>query len=232
MIIDKVNKTRYSHFMSSIFKREVLETLKQELGVTMDQIIHDTKPKKEFKNWKVKISRLINKKDKDPSNFGYLELSALLAEYFNKNPNLKEKLSLTHFIGKDEYIPCLGNLSHDGSVIEYNKHNRWKLKVDGRFKDHICLFLHGGVYNGWARIFTKLDNSIYHVNDNFGLIKEKKTKRYYAGYIQPKHNLTYDVKDFEVISYQTRTLHHNLEATQAASFVCSYKPKFKNWIKY
>ena len=37
--------------MTSLFQKDKLEELKAKYGVTMDQIIHETKPKKEFKNW-------------------------------------------------------------------------------------------------------------------------------------------------------------------------------------
>ena len=62
------------------FNKKLLDELKRKHNVTMDQIIKQIKPKKEFSNWKVKISRLINKKDTDPSHFGFLKLSfAILA---------------------------------------------------------------------------------------------------------------------------------------------------------
>ena len=69
--------------MTSLFQRDKLEELKAKYNVTMDQIIHETKPKKEFKNWKVKISKVVNRKEADPTNFGLLELSTFLANYFN-----------------------------------------------------------------------------------------------------------------------------------------------------
>lgn len=231
MTIDNLHKNTYSYYMRSVFKKGELDSLKSELGVTMDQIILATKPKKEFKNWKVKISRLINKKSTDPSNFGYLELSALLAEYFNKNPNLKQKISLTHFIGQDEYIPVLGTMSDDGTVVEYAKNNKWKLKVSGKYKDCVCVFLSGGVYNGWVRIFQKLTNNLYLVNNNFGMIKEKKTKRLYTGYIQPKHGLSCTINDFSILTNKITPLHHNLEAVQAAKFLITYKAHPSDFIK-
>ena len=52
-------------------------------------------------NMKVKVSRLINKTADATTNFGLLELSNDLSEYFNGlRTNGDEILSMTHFLGK------------------------------------------------------------------------------------------------------------------------------------
>ena len=76
----------FNNSTNDMFQKDKLENLLKIHNVSRDQVLRDTlgKNPKDFSNWKVKWSRLINKKEEDPGNFGLLELSELLSKYFNK----------------------------------------------------------------------------------------------------------------------------------------------------
>ena len=96
--------------MDNLFQKDKLDEQLILHKVSRDQLLRETLGKKikEFNNWKVKWSRLINKKSTDPHNFGLLELSELLAEYFNKKRhNGMPILSSTHFITRTSIIDVI-----------------------------------------------------------------------------------------------------------------------------
>ena len=116
--------------MDNLFQKDKLEEQLILHKVSRDQLLRETLGKKikEFNNWKVKWSRLINKKSTDPHNFGLLELSELLAEYFNKKRhNGMPILSSTHFITRTSIIDVIGAFMQNGQVRISNKKNYWKL---------------------------------------------------------------------------------------------------------
>jgi len=212
------------------FNKELLEYCKHKYGVTMDQIIKEIKPKNEFANWKVKISRLINKKESDPSNFGLLELSENLADYFNLiSSEHDQKFTASQFIEKDCIINVVGECVETGEIIEWKK-NKWKLKVPKNLCNLQGYYIRQGVSQGKVRIAKKLDvdgSAEY----NFSIVKQKKTNKLFYGYLKPLSNGKFNICDYSVISSEIKILHQNLEIVNKTKIISMISPKESDWIK-
>tara|TARA_R100001082_G_scaffold3310_2_gene2713 strand:- start:15 stop:704 length:690 start_codon:yes stop_codon:yes gene_type:complete len=220
--------------MPNYFNREELDDLKAIHKITMDQIILDTKPKKEFRNWKTKISRLINKKGNDPSNFGYLELSEMLSDYFNKRNVVKEKLSATHFIGKQAAICSCGELDPDGVVRIFEPNKTWRLRVDAKYSALNAVYIRHGAFAGFVRLFKRKDNFIDpNAEHRFSVVKQKKTNEIFWGFLKPLATpRRYSVTDHSIVSGQkVKDIATNIEIAASAPFLHSFKPNNADWIE-
>lgn len=225
-----------THFtdMPNYFNREELDRLKVLHGTTMDKIILDTYPKKEFRNWKTKISRLINKKGNDPSNYGFLELSEMLANAFNKRSVLKEKLSPTHFIGKKSLIPCCGELEPDGTVRIFEDENVWKVKVDAKYDKLSAVYIRSGAFAGFIRLFKRHDKFIEpNAEHRFSLVRQKKTNIIYWGFLKPLATpRRYSVTDHSIVTgTKVADIATNIEIIASAPFIHHFKPANTDWVE-
>ena len=221
--------------MTSLFQKDKLEELKAKYGVTMDQIIHETKPKKEFKNWKVKISKAVNRKEDDPSNFGLLELSTFLANYFNikATENGDPPLPSTYFLGKISTIECIGEFQDNGQIRRWNKNEKCKLKVDSKWVGHKAIYIRNGVLNGGARIYKDCNAISSAANYAFSIAKQKKTNNLYYGYLKPLSNGKYAFEDFSLVSgKKVSDIVTNLDINCSAKIVANIMPKDSDWIDW
>ena len=209
------------------FNKKLLDELKQKHNVTMDQIIKKIKPKKEFSNWKVKISRLINKKDTDPSNFGFLELSENLADYFNLISDDPEKLSPTAFIDKDYWVNCLGECVDTGEVISWKQ--KWKVRVPKNLSHLDAYYVRQGTTRGKLRLANKLSIKDFKADYNFSIVKQKKTNKLFFGYLKPLSNGKVNICDFSVISDKLEILYPNFEYHSKAPIIHTFHPRDKDW---
>ena len=220
--------------MTSLFQKDKLEELKAKYGVTMDQIIHETKPKKEFKNWKVKISKAVNRKEDDPSNFGLLELSTFLANYFNikATESGDPPLPSTYFLGKISTIECIGEFQDNGQIRLWNKNEKCKLKVDSKWLGHKAIYIRNGVLNGAVRIYKQCNNISSSANYSFAIAKQKKTNNLYYGYLKPQSNGKYNFEDFSLVSgKKVNDIVTNLDIVCSAKIVANILPKDADWVK-
>ena len=220
--------------MPNYFNREELDRLKSLHNTTMDEIITDTYPKKEFRNWKTKISRLINKKGDDPSNFGYLELSEMLVNAFNKRSVLKEKLSPTHFIGKKSLITCCGELEPDGTVRIFQDDNLWKIKVDAKYNTMSAVYIRHGAFAGFVRLFKRHDKFIEpNAEHRFSLVRQKKTNIVYWGFLkQLSTPRRYSIIDHSIVSgSKVADIATNIEIIASSPFVHHFKPDNSDWVE-
>ena len=209
------------------FNRKLLEQLKQKHNVTMDQIIKQVKPKKEFANWKVKISRLINKKDTDPSNFGFLELSENLADFFNLISDDPEKLSPTAFIDKIFYIDVVGECVDTGEIILWKQ--KWKVQVP-KYLSHLqAYYVRQGAERGKMRLTQKLSLTDFKEDYSFSIIKQKKTNKLFYGYLKPLSNGKVNICDFSAIKDKTEVLYPNMEYHSKAPIIHTFQPREKDW---
>ena len=221
--------------MTSLFQKDKLEELKAKYGVTMDQIIHETKPKKEFKNWKVKISKAVNRKEDDPSNFGLLELSTFLANYFNikATENGDPPLPSTYFLGKISTIECIGEFQDNGQIRRWNKNEKCKLKVDAQWAGHKAIYVRTGVLNGAARIYKDCNGISSAANYSFSIARQKKTNNLYYGYLKPLSNGKYAFEDFSLVSgKKVSDIVTNLDIHCSAKIVANIMPKDTDWIDF
>jgi hypothetical protein len=220
--------------MPNYFNKEELDRLKILHGTTMDKIILETYPKKEFRNWKTKISRLINKKGNDPSNYGFLELSEMLANSFNKRSILKEKLSPTHFIGKKTLIPCCGELEPDGTVRIFEDENIWKVKVDAKYDKLSAVYIRSGAFGGGIRLFKRHDKFIEPgAEHKFSLVRQKKTNIIYWGFLKPLTTpRRYSVIDCSMVTgAKVSDIATNIEIVAATPFIHAFKPDNTDWVQ-
>tara|TARA_R100000353_G_scaffold133348_2_gene94553 strand:- start:1971 stop:2645 length:675 start_codon:yes stop_codon:yes gene_type:complete len=209
------------------FNKKLLDQLKQKHNVTMDQIIKQIKPKKEFSNWKVKISRLINKKDTDPSHFGFLELSENLADFFNFISADPEKLSPTAFIDKDYWINCVGECVDTGEIILYK--TKWKVKVP-KYLSHLeAYYVRQGARRGKIRLAPKLSLTNFKADYSFSIIKQKRTNKLFYGYLKPLSNGKVNICDFSAIKDKLEVLYPNMEYHSKAPIIHTFQPREQDW---
>ena len=217
-----------------MFQKEKLEELLKIHNVSRDQVLRDTlgKNAKLFANWKVKWSRLINKKEKDPHNFGLLEFSTLLAKYFNARGKIDEPVvSNTYFITQDTVITGIGELQLNGQVRIWSKKEQRKLKVEEKWRGLSFIMLKLGASRGSLRYFRPLkiieNESLY----SMSIIREKKTKKLFVGYLIPLSNGNYDVVDKSPITDQTiSVITKDIQVDAAAKFVAASYPTNNQWV--
>ena len=219
-------QTSYLKKMPS-FNRKLLEELKQKHNVTMDQIIKQIKPKKEFSNWKVKISRLINKKETDPSNFGFLELSENLADYFNLASDDPEKLSPTAFIDKDYWVNCIGECVDTGEILNWK--NKWKVRVPKNMAHLEAYFVRQGARSGKVRLAPKLSLTDSKSFYSFSIIKQKKTNKLFFGYLKPLSNGKVNICDFSAIRDKIEVIYPNFEYHSKSPILHTFEPRESDW---
>ena len=220
--------------INRMFQKEKLEYLKQKYKVTMDEIIQETKPKKEFKNWKVKISKAINRKDSDPTNFGQLELSTFLANYFNikATENGDETIPHTYFLGKQVTVECCGELEDDGTVRYYDKYEMKRLKIDSRWKGFKALYIRSGIFGGGVRLFKPIKLISAQANNRLSIVKQKTTGNIYWGYLKPLSRAKYTIQDFSFITgKKLNDIASNIEITWSTPFIFNLFPKDSDWQK-
>lgn len=220
--------------VEQMFQKEKLEELLRIHKVSRDQLLRDTLGKnvKDFNNWKVKWSRLVNKKDKDPSNFGLLEFSTLLAKYFNARGKVDEPIiSSTYFITQDTVINGLGELQLNGQVRVWSKKEQRQLRVVEKWRGYNFILLKLGSTRGSVRYFKPLkiieSESLYAMS----IIKEKKTKKLFVGFLIPLSNGNYDVVDKSTITDQTiSAMAQNIQVDAAAKLLALSYPDNKQWV--
>tara|TARA_R100000742_G_C4275202_1_gene95533 strand:+ start:265 stop:987 length:723 start_codon:yes stop_codon:yes gene_type:complete len=178
------------------FRKEGLEFLKNKYKKTTQDFIKETFPKKEWANWEVKISRLINKPKDSKENFTELKLAELLAEYFNKfRKNGDYYISENYFLGSCAYIDVVGASYGNAQVGLYPKKQIKKCAVPIRYNGYHGITSKNSLSNGMIRLF-KPRNQVYSGADNrFGICQDKKSKIIWVGCIEPRSNGRYDVLD-------------------------------------
>jgi hypothetical protein len=188
---------------NKMFQKDKLDRLLKIHNVSRDQILRDTlgKNPKDFSNWKVKWSRLINKKEDDPGNFGLLELSELLTRYFNsRGLTTQPILANSYFITKDTIINGLGELLQNGQVRPYTKKDGNKLSVIEKWKNYQYIYMRLGSSSGVVRYFrplTQIENDAIY---GLSISREKKTKKLFVGFLKPLSNGSFDIVDKSIIS--------------------------------
>jgi hypothetical protein len=218
-----------------MFQKEKLELLLKIHNVSRDQVLRDTlgKNAKLFANWKVKWSRLINKKEKDPGNFGLLELSDLLVKYFNSRGKTDQPiLSNTHFITKDTVITGLGEMQQNGQVRLFGKNDRKKLTVIEKWKNYSFIFMRSGSLAGSVRYFKPFHGIENDALYGLSISKEKKTKKIFVGYLIPKDGGNFDIVDKSTISDEIiNKIATNVSIESSSRFVAANYPTDNQWIK-
>lgn len=217
----------------NMFQKDKLENLLKVHNVSRDQILRDTlgKNPKDFSNWKVKWSRLINKKEEDPGNFGLLELSELLSKYFNSKADISQNiLANTHFITRDTIINGIGELQKNGQVRIYQKKEIKKLNVIEKRKNFQFLYMRFGSLSGSVRYFKPLigveGDAVY----GLSISREKKTKKLYVGYLEPTDNGNYDIVDKSTITDdKISVIAKNVSVEASSRFVAANYPIDSQW---
>ena len=226
--IDKSN-------MDSIFQKDKLEEQLTLHKVSRDQILRETlgKKVKDFNNWKVKWSRLINKKQEDPHNFGLLELSELFAEYFNKKRyNGLPHLSSTHFITRSCIIKVIGDFMQNGQIRERKLKEIWPLKVTDFWVNHVAIMIRQGFLQGAVRFIKPLSKVRSSSDYTLSVVRQKKTKIIYWGWLMPQANGKYTVEERSLISdKKLGDIVTNIEIDGSAKIEGIVYPQENHWIK-
>jgi len=216
-----------------MFQKDKLDELLKIHNVSRDQVLRDTlgKNAKLFANWKVKWSRLINKKEKDPHNFGLLELSDLLVKYFNSRGKTDQPiLSNTHFITKDTIITGLGELQQNGQVRLFNKNEKKKLSVIEKWKNYQFIFMRSGSLAGSVRYFKPFHGIENDALYGLSISKEKKTNKIFVGYLVPKDGGNFDIVDKSTITDETiTTIAKNITIQDSSRFAAANYPADNQW---
>lgn len=185
-------------------------------------------------NMKVKVSRLINKTADASTNYGLLELSNDLSEYFNSlRTNGDEILSMTHFLGKQSTIESCGELDPDGTVRLYEPKNTWRVKVDAKYSKLSGIYIRHGAFAGFIRLFKKSMNFIDpNAEHRFSVVRQKKTNLVYWGFLKPLATpRRYSVIDYSIVSgTKVADIATNIEIVASSPFVHHYKPHTSDWI--
>ena len=199
----------------------------------------DTKEKM-IANMKVKVSRLINRTADATTNFGLLELSNDLAEYFNEThrTNGDEILSMTHFLGKQTEIEIPIELDTEGGCRPYEKKDVWRLKVDAKYSKMSACYIRSGIFAGFVRLFR--NNGIIHGKQTYvdpntefkaGLVRQKKTDDIFWGMIKPLKLRRYSICDFSAVSGEKiGEVATNIEICASSPFYHHYKPQQSDFI--
>ncbi len=220
--------------IEQMFQKQKLEELLKVHNVSRDQVLRDTLGKnvKDFNNWKVKWSRLVNKKDKDPGNFGLLEFSTLLAKYFNARGKIDEPIiSNTYFITQDTVITGIGDLQLNGQVRVWSKKEQRKLKVVEKWRGYNFIMLKLGSTRGSLRYFKPLKIIETEALYSMSIVREKKTKKLFVGYLIPLSNGNYDVVDKSSITDETiSVMAQNIQVDAAAKFMAASYPNNNQWV--
>ena len=220
--------------MDSVFQKDKLEEQLAIHKVSRDQILRETlgKKVKDFNNWKVKWSRLINKKSTDPHNFGLLELSELLADYFNKKRyNGLPSLSSTHFITKSCIIDCCGSFMQNGQVREFKPKEKLKLKVTDYWVNHVAIMIRQGFLQGAVRFVKPLTEVRSSSDYTLSVVRQKKTKLVYWGWLMPQSNGKYTLEERSLISdKKLGDIITNIEIDGSAKIEGIVYPQDSHWI--
>lgn len=223
----------FNNFNDEMFQKEKLEQLLKIHNVSRDQILRETlgKTPKDFANWKVKWSRLINKKEKDPHNFGLLELSELLTRYFNARGNTNQPvLGNTHFISRDAIINGIGELQKNGQVRIYSKKDMKKLSVIEKWKNYQFIYMRSGSQAGTVRYFKPLNTVENDALYGLSISREKKTKKLFVGYLEPRDGGSYDVIDKSTINDEVfSTIAKNIYIDASSRFTAANYPADAQW---
>ena len=216
---------------TGMFQKDKLDELLKIHGVSRDQILRETlgKNPKQFANWKVKWSRLINKKEKDPGNFGLMELSNLLATYFNSRGKVDQKiLSTTYFITRDAVIYGLGQLLANGQVLKHKKKS--KLRVYEKWAGYQFIE-QKNAHNHHVRYFKPLTMRQTDSMHNMSVILQKKTGILYVGYLKPLSNGNYNVEDRSRIDGdKIKDIATNIDVQAASKIEASSIPYDSQWV--
>jgi len=226
----EVNKTN----MDSIFQKDKLDEQLNLHKVSRDQLLRDTlgKKVKEFNNWKVKWSRLINKKSSDPHNFGLLELSELFADYFNKKRfNGLPYLSSTHFITKSCVIKVVGDFMQNGQIRERKLKEIWSLKVNENWVNHVGIIIKQGNLKGAVKFIKPLDLIRTSADYTLSIVRKKKTKTLYYGWLIPQSNGKYNIEDLSIISNKKISdIVTNIDIESSSKIEGIAFPKDNHWV--
>jgi len=216
-----------------MFQKDKLDELLKIHNVSRDQVLRDTlgKNAKLFANWKVKWSRLINKKEKDPHNFGLLELSDLLVKYFNSRGKIDQPiLSNTHFITKDTHINGLGELQQNGQVRLFSKNEKKKLCVIEKWKNYQFIYMRSGSLAGSVRYFKPFHGIENDALYGLSISREKKTNKIFVGYLVPKDGGNFDIVDKSTITDETiTTIAKNITIQDSSRFAAANYPADNQW---
>jgi len=226
----EVNKTN----MDSMFQKDKLDEQLNLHKVSRDQLLRDTlgKKVKEFNNWKVKWSRLINKKSSDPHNFGLLELSELFADYFNKKRfNGLPYLSSTHFITKSCVIKVVGDFMQNGQIRERKLKEIWSLKVNENWVNHVGIIIKQGNLKGAVKFIKPLDLIRTSADYTLSIVRQKKTKTLYYGWLIPQSNGKYNIEDLSIISNKKISdIVTNIDIESSSKIEGIAFPKDNHWV--
>jgi len=220
--------------MDNVFQKDKLEEQLAIHKISRDQVLRETLGKniKDFNNWKVKWSRLINKKSTDPKNFGLLELSEMLAEYFNRKkyddlPNI----STTHFITKRCIINVFGVFMLNGQIRICGKKNYWKLKVNENWCHHWGILIKQGYMQGGVRFIKKLDHVRDEADYSLSVVRQRKTKIHYLGWLIPLSNGKYDIEDRSAITNERiKILASNIDIEASSKVDGMSYPQSESWV--
>jgi len=220
--------------MDSIFQKDKLDEQLTLHKVSRDQLLRETLGKKikDFNNWKVKWSRLINKKSTDPHNFGLLELSELFAEYFNKKRyNGLPHLSSTHFITRSCIIKVIGDFMQNGQIRERKLKEIWPLKVSENWVNHSAVIIKQGYLKGAVRFIKPLDLIRTDADYTFSIVRQRKTKTLYYGWLIPQSNGKYNVEDVSAISNKKiNDIVTNIDIESSSKIEGIAYPKDNHWV--
>jgi len=226
----EVNKTN----MDSMFQKDKLDEQLNLHKVSRDQLLRDTLGKKikEFNNWKVKWSRLINKKSSDPHNFGLLELSELFADYFNKKRfNGLPYLSSTHFITRSCVIKVVGDFMQNGQIRERKLKEIWSLKVNENWVNHVGIIIKQGNLKGAVKFIKPLDLIRTSADYTLSIVRQKKTKTLYYGWLIPQSNGKYNIEDLSIISNKKISdIVTNIDIESSSKIEGIAFPKDNHWV--
>ena len=217
------------------FQKEKLDEQLKLHNISRDQLLRETlgKDTKTFANWKVKWSRLINKGVDDPSNFGLLELSKLFSKYFNQKAFGNARIiPSTYFITPDVKIKGIGEFLRNGQIRPYNKDEKWILKVSQIWDGYVFITNKQGYLKNAVRFIKPLTQINFSANYSPAVVRQKKTKKIYWGFLIPQADGTYNIEDRSLIGDQkVKEIVTNITIEASAKIEGVIFPSDNSWTK-
>lgn len=210
------------------FRKEGLDFLLKRYDVNLEDFYKFSFSKSEIPNMRTKTSRLINKDPQAPHYFTALELSSLLAKFFNSvKPNDDPNIAPQYFINNSAKIQVVGASFGNAEVKLFNKNEVKNCQVPIRYEGCIGIINKQAFLNNAIRLFKPRKKVDSNADYKFAICQAKKTKVIYLGVPEPNSRGRYDVIDKSLSTGKNiKTIAEDIELLWSSKMEMAYYPHF------
>lgn len=233
-----ISNTEWKEVMKLVFKKDVLENLKETRHKNLLQLIKiylgkgrsdkariidaEKNHSAEVRNLEIKLNRKINSKPSKSHNFETTDLAELLAEMFNNTKKPGDHIiNPKQFLGEKILINVVGETIDNGTVIMYSKKRKYQVEVEDTDLSNCQSLVHKGRVLTNAHHFYNYSSTISHEADrNFGIGQCKKTKKIHYGWLNPKGDGYYDFDSMDIVTgKKIQTIVSNCDLAWSAKLI-------------